>query len=159
MFEVAPEADAEFVAGWANSAALVLRALRGDVAFRFVAIGELAAAEPAATALYDVARLDGTPDVAGGVVAVTPFEVPAGDEEGFLAGWDAARAVFADQQGYLGTRLHGSDDPGARFRFVAVARWSSPLMVARASRRPAFAAAAEAIPFASHPALYLPAGR
>jgi heme-degrading monooxygenase HmoA len=167
LFEVAAEEEGGFVAAWGAPDALLLRALRDDVEFRFVAVGERASpaasaspaagASPAATALYEVAREDGTPDVSGGVVLVNPFEVPGGDDERFLTGWDAARAVLAEQQGYLGTRLHRSAEP-ARFRFVNMARWSSPLMFARALQRPEFAAAARAIPFPSHPALYQPAG-
>jgi hypothetical protein len=159
LFEVAAEEEGGFVAAWGAPAAVLLRALRDDVEFRFVAVGERAGpgTRPAATALYEVAREDGTPDVSGGVVLVNPFEVPGDDDERFLAGWDAARAGLAEQQGYLGTRLHRSAEP-ARFRFVNIARWSSPLMFARALQRPEFAAAARAIPFPSHPALYQPVG-
>jgi hypothetical protein len=61
--------------------------------------------------------------------------------------------VLAQQQGYHGTRLHRSLTP-ADFRFVNIARWSSPLMFARALE---FTDAAAAMPFPSHPALYAPA--
>jgi heme-degrading monooxygenase HmoA len=87
-----------------------------------------------------------------------PFEVPPDADEQFLTGWDRARAVLARQQGYLGTRLHRSAAP-ADFRFVNIARWSSPLMFARALKRPEFQRAAAAIPFPAHPALYTPAKR
>ena len=83
--------------------------------------------------------------------------MPAGDEERFLAGWDAARELLASQRGYLGTRLHRSL-AAASFRFVNVARWSSPLMFSRAVQRPEFQQAAAALTFASHPALYLVVG-
>jgi heme-degrading monooxygenase HmoA len=161
-FEVPPEADAEFIAGWerANfSAGALHRALRTDVALRFVTVVRV---EPGYTGaelpftghagVYEVAREDGTPDGAGGVVLINPFEVPADEDERFLAGWDSARDAFAAQRGYLGSRLHRSLEP-ADFRFVEIARWSSPLMVARALQRPEFQAAA--MPFPSHPALYL----
>jgi heme-degrading monooxygenase HmoA len=62
-------------------------------------------------------------------------------------------AALADQRGYLGTRLHRSTD-GSHFRFVDLARWSSPLMFARATQRPEFRAAADASRFAALPALY-----
>jgi heme-degrading monooxygenase HmoA len=100
-----------------------------------------------------VVHEDGTPDDPGGVILINPFEVPAGDEERFLAGWDAARELLASQRGYLGTRLHRSL-AAASFRFVNVARWSSPLMFSRAVQRPEFQRAAAALTFASHPALY-----
>ena len=84
---------------------------------------------------------------------IDPFDVPADQDERFLAGWDGARAVLAQQRGYLGSRLHRSSDAGD-FRFVDIARWSSPLMLARALGRPEVRQAAEAMPFPSHPALY-----
>jgi heme oxygenase (mycobilin-producing) len=160
-FEVPPDADEAFVAGWepASPAATLYRALRADVDFRFVEIGEGAAPAggggsfPAHRGAYEVVREDATPDVEGGVVLVNPFEVPAEDDDKFLAGWDDARGALADQRGYLGTRLHRAID-AADFRFVNVARWSSPLMFARALQRPEFQRAAEALPFPAHPALY-----
>jgi hypothetical protein len=100
--------------------AAVYRALRPDAGFRFVAIAEGDG--------YEVVREDGTPDVDGGVVLIDPFEVPAGEDDAFLAGWDDARGA---QQGYLGSRLYRATGP-ADFRFVGLARWSSPLMVQRA---------------------------
>jgi len=87
------------------------------------------------------------------VVLVNPFEVPDGEDDRFLAGWDRARETLARPQGYLGTRLHRSLGP-ADFRFVDITRWSSPLMYARALQRAEFREAARALPFASHPALY-----
>jgi heme-degrading monooxygenase HmoA len=99
-------------------------------------------------------REHGRPDTSGGVVLINPFEVPEGEDERFLAGWDAARAALSRRRGYLGTRLHRSLGP-ADFRFVNVARWSSPLMFARALSEPDFQAAAQGMAFPSHPALYL----
>ena len=93
------------------------------------------------------------PEGSEGVTLINPFEVPAGEEEPFVAGWDRARAALADQRGYLGTRLHRSVDE-SDFRFVNVARWSSPLMFARATQRPEFREAAVASRFPGHPALY-----
>jgi heme-degrading monooxygenase HmoA len=137
------------------------------VDFRFVAVAHIddpAAAEQAISdpmpftshaSVYEVVRVDGRPDVTGGVVLINPFEVPTDADEQFLTGWDRARAVFAQQQGYLGTRLHRSAAPAA-FRFVTIARWSSPLMFARALKRREFQHAAAAMPYPSHPALYTP---
>jgi hypothetical protein len=95
------------------------RALRPGAGPRFVSVGEGDG--------YELVREDGTPDVDGGVVLIDPFEVPAGEEDAFLAGWDDARAELAGHRGYLGARLYRAD-----VRFVEVARWSSPLMVQRA---------------------------
>ena len=130
LYATEPEGDA---------AGVLYRALRPDVDFRFVSVAEGDG--------YEVVREDGAPDTPGGVVLFDPFEVPAGEDDAFLAGWDATRAVLAGQQGYLGARLHRAAGP-AEFRFIDLARWSSPLMVQRA--------AARAIPFPSHPALYQP---
>jgi heme-degrading monooxygenase HmoA len=158
-FEVPADADAAFAAAWNTPDAALYRALRADVDFRFVEIGEAeamrspSAAFPAHRALYEVVREHATPDVEGGTVLIDPFEVAAAADDRFLAGWDAARGTLADQQGYLGARLHRAIDRAA-FRYVAVARWSSPLMYARALRRPELQRAAQALPFASHPALY-----
>jgi heme-degrading monooxygenase HmoA len=160
-FEVPPDADDAFVSAWEPGAptGALHRALRADVDFRFVEVGEggepaaAAGSYPAHRAVYEVAREDATPDVEGGVVLINPFEVAPADDERFLAGWDAARGALAGQQGYLGTRLHRALGT-ADFRFVNVARWSSPLMFARALQRPEFQQAAQAMPFPSHPALY-----
>jgi heme-degrading monooxygenase HmoA len=99
-----------------------------------------------------VVRETGTPDVAGGVVLIEPFTVPAGDDEAFLAAWEQLREARAHQRGYLGSRLYGQP------RFVDFTRWSSPLMYARALKLPSVQEATAAMPFRSDPALYLPAG-
>jgi hypothetical protein len=118
---------------------VLYRALRPDVDFRFVSVAEGAG--------YEVVREHRAADTHGGVVLIDPFGVPAGEDDAFLAGWDDARAVLAEQQGYLGARLYRATGP-ADFRFVDVARWSSPLMVQRAG--------AKGIPVPSRPALYQP---
>jgi heme-degrading monooxygenase HmoA len=140
-FEVPPDADADFTAAWERthtatiSGTTLHRALREDVGLRFVAVGPAHEPDPTPfkshAGVYEVVRVDGRPDVTGGVVLINPFDVPTDDDERFLAGWDRARTVLAQQQGYVGTRLHRSLTP-ADFRFVNMARWSSPLMFARA---------------------------
>jgi heme oxygenase (mycobilin-producing) len=181
-FEVPPEADEAFIDGWERArdflatkdgftATALHRALREDVDFRFVNVALVdspqawrrAISDPAFPGgrmpfrahpgLYEVVHEDGTPDGSGGVVLINPFEVPAEADAAFLQGWNAAREVLAAQGGYLGTRLHRSLG-AADFRFVNVARWSSPLMFARALQRPEFQQIAAAMPFPSHPALY-----
>ncbi len=119
---------------------MLYRALRPDVDFPYVSVDEAGDG-------YAVVRERGTPDVAGGVVLVNPFAVPESEDDAFLADWDAAHETLAPQQGYLGTRLHRATR-AAEFRFVELARWSSPLMVARAVARD--------LPLPSHPALYQP---
>ena len=70
-----------------------------------------------------------------------------------MVAWERVREVFAAQRGYLGTRLHRSVG-GADFRYVNVARWSSPLMFARALKQPDFQRVDAGIRWACHPALY-----
>jgi heme-degrading monooxygenase HmoA len=155
LFEVPAVADEQILDGWEHPGAALYRALRDDVDFRFVATS---AEDPADLPFrtyrgrYEIVHEDGDVDGAGGTVLINPFEVPAGADDDFLAGWSRARDLLAAQPGYLGTRLHRSIG-AADFRFVNVARWSSPLMFARAVGRPEFQQAA-AMPFASHPALY-----
>ena len=127
------------------------RALRGDVDFPFVRIR----VDPAGR--YEVVREEGEPDGEDGVLLINPFEVPEGEDERFLAGWEAAREFLGRQRGYLGTRLHRSAG-ASDFRFVNVARWSSPLMFHRATQDPGFQAAGAGMPFRSHPALYQASG-
>ena len=155
LFEVAPQDDAAFLADWESErveSAVLYRALRADVDFRFVAVAPVSpgAAQPNR---YEVVHEEGAPDGSEGVTLINPFEVPDGEDERFVAGWERARAALADQRGYLGTRLHRSVGE-ADLRFVNLARWSSPLMFARATQRPEFREAGAAIPFRAHPALY-----
>lgn len=145
-FEVPPEGDEAFLAGCGE--AVVHRALRSDVRFRFVAV---AAADDG---VYEVLREFGTPDVEGGTVSIELFESPADADERFLAGWERLREALAPQRGYLGTRLYRSRAPAA-FRFVDVTRWSSPLMVARAQKLPDVQEAIARMAFPSHHGLYL----
>lgn len=155
LFEVSPEDDDAFLADWQSERAegsVLYRALREDVDFRFVAVAQVEgrAAHPS---LYEVVHEEGDPDGSEGATLINPFEVPEGGDEQFLAGWEHARAALADQRGYLGTRLHRSVGD-ADLRFVNLARWSSPLMFARATQRPEFREAGAAIGFRAHPALY-----
>ena len=181
-FEVPADEDATFLASWEQArdllsqregAALPVlhRALRPDVAFRFVSVARVESPKAWRQAIGDAALPGGSMRVqgafravrdrprgrdargCGGVILINPFEVPAGEEERFLAGWEAARELLGNQRGYLGTRLHRSL-AAASFRFVNIARWSSPLMFSRAVQRPEFQQAAAALTFASHPALY-----
>jgi hypothetical protein len=120
----------------------VYRALRGDVRDAFVVVGGDAGAA------YEVVHEDGEPDGAEGVVLIDAFDVPAGADAAFLADWHAAREALAAHRGHQGTRLYratGSAEP----RYVAFARWSSPLAFARAAGGASVA----------HPPMYLLARR
>ena len=129
-------------------AATRYRALRADADVLAVDVGPGA---PGASS-YEVVHEDGAPDGAEGVTLIELFEVPDGEDDAFLAAWHPARDALAAHRGYLGTRLLRSTGP-ADLRFVAIARWSSPLMVSRAFGRPDWQAAGGP-PFRSHAALY-----
>ena len=151
LFSVPPGEDDAFLAAWkedGHPGATLYRALRADVEFRFAELGEGGA--------YEVVRSDGPADAEAGCVLINPFEVPEGEDESFVAGWEAARATLSAARGDHGSRRH--HHPGAEFPNRNLARWASPLMLQRATRRPEFQAAAAAIPFRSHPALYQPVG-
>ena len=152
-FDVPPEADAAFLADWAADrpagGALLCRALRADVRPRYVALGP--AAGGASGEPHELVWEEGAPEGAGGVLLIEPFAVPAGGEEPFLAGWDVLRERFAARRGYLGAQLYRGPD-----RFVAVVRWSSPLMYARTLQQQEVRDAVAALPFPGRPALYLP---
>ena len=133
LFTVPPQEDDAFLAAWAAEArpgATLHRALRADVPHRFAGLAS------------------GGPDGDGGVLLIVPFELPAGEDERFLAAWEEVRAVFSTRRGYLGAQLLESPDA----RFVAVVHWSSPLMYARAVREQGDLIAG--LPFPARPALY-----
>ena len=134
LFAVPPQEDEAFLAAWhaeAPPGATLHRALRADVPHRFAGFAA------------------GGPDDGGGVLLIVPFEVPEGQDDRFLAAWEAAREVFSARQGYLGAQMLRTPDA----RFVAVVHWSSPLMYARTIRREGDVIAT--LPFPAHPALYV----
>jgi heme-degrading monooxygenase HmoA len=134
LFVVSPDEDEAFLAAWTAEAphgATLHRGLRSDVHLRFASL------------------TSGAPDGAGGVLLIVPFDVPPGEDERFLAAWEATRERFSARRGCLGAQLlHGLDA-----RFVAVVHWSSPLMYARTVREEGDLIAA--LPFAGPAALYV----
>jgi hypothetical protein len=134
LFAVAPHEDAAFVAAWAAEAppgATLHRALRADVRLRFAGLAP------------------GAPDESGGVLLIVPCDVPAAEEDRFLAAWETVAELFAARRGHLGSRLAESPDA----RFVAVVHWSSPLMYARTVREEGDVIAT--LPYAGPAALYV----
>jgi hypothetical protein len=103
---------------------IVYKALRDDVAHPFVTLAD----GPG----YDEVHADGDAGGRGGVLEIERFEEP------LLPAWHERRDHFATQRGYLGSRLLRGE-PG----YVAIVRWSSPLMYFRATqgRDSAFTAA------------------
>jgi heme-degrading monooxygenase HmoA len=88
------------------------------------------------------------------VILINAFEVPAGKDEEFLQGWEAARDFMQRQNGYIATRLHRSLDPAARFRFINVAEWESPAAFQAALNQPEFGKLRAATPCTHVPSLY-----
>lgn len=86
------------------------------------------------------------------VVLINAFEVPPGDDEKFLHGWERSRDFLKAQDGFMSTRLHRSLSPDADFRFVNVARWRSPEAFRAATAHPEFRAGG--LPYAFHASLY-----
>ena len=135
LFAVPPEEDEAFLAAWdaeAPPGATLHRALRADTRERFASLAS------------------GAPDDAGGVLLIVAFDVPAGEDDRFLAAWETVREGFSPRRGYLGAQMLRSPDA----RFVAVVHWSSPLMYARAVQQDGDLIAG--LPFPVHPALYVP---
>ena len=89
------------------------------------------------------------------VVLINPFEVPAHvPEDQFLAGWERAADLLKSRPGFIGSRLHRSLSPDARFRFVNVAEWKTAADFQAALNHPVFVALREATPFAHYPSVY-----
>jgi heme-degrading monooxygenase HmoA len=78
------------------------------------------------------------------------FEVPARDEQGFLAGWQRARDFIDARGGLAATTLHRSIAPHAEFRFVNVAEIDSVETWRGAIASEEF----PQVPGVPHPALY-----
>jgi heme oxygenase (mycobilin-producing) len=83
---------------------------------------------------------------------INAFEVPEGEDEVFLAGWERTRELLSAQKGYISTRLHRSLRPDADFRFVNVARWDSPQAFQAAMSQ--LGSGEASVPFRFHASLY-----
>ena len=59
------------------------------------------------------------------VMVINPIEVPPGKEAEALEIWDTYAAYFSKQPGYIGTKLHKSLDPKAKFHYINVAEWKT----------------------------------
>ena len=87
---------------------------------------------------------------------ITAFEVPAGEDEEFLKGWNEIAEQMRQAPGVISIQLHESLDPATKFRFVALIEWeSTPLYeAARSKASKAFEELRRKMPFAACPALY-----
>jgi heme-degrading monooxygenase HmoA len=86
------------------------------------------------------------------VVLINAFEVPEGEDDAFLQGWERTRDFLRTQEGYLSSRLHRTISPAADFRFVNVALWQSEQAFRAATSRPEFRDAP--VPYPFHASLY-----
>lgn len=89
---------------------------------------------------------------------INPFEVPAGEEGEFVPAWTAVRDLVRHRRGYLGSRLHRTLDPGARFSFVNLSPWATVQDFTTAVTDPAFATAVRTIYHRAHPSLFVLVG-
>lgn len=88
------------------------------------------------------------------VVLINSFEVPAGQEDEFVAAWQRVADHLASAAGYQWTRLHRSFGP-VRFSFVNVAGWASaPEFRAALTSDSVAPLLAQLSDFAANPALY-----
>ena len=58
------------------------------------------------------------------VTLINIFEVPAGDEDEFIAAWEKTRDYLMKSPAHIETALHQSLHD-TRFRFVNIAHWTS----------------------------------
>jgi heme-degrading monooxygenase HmoA len=142
--------------------ATLLRSHSPHADFRFAELAADTAPEPSLPARAHGAVYDPVvDDLEGGVdghacVLVNPFEVPPDADEAFIAAWIGVRDRVVGRDGYVGSRLHRSRDPRARFRFVNVAPWRDVDAFTAAVADPGFAEAARAIYHRAHPSLFEP---
>ena len=87
------------------------------------------------------------------VTLINIFEVPAGDEDEFIAAWEKSRDYLMKQPAHIETALHQSlhDE---RFRFVNVAQWASEEAFNAAVRSRGFRESASELRWPMSPALY-----
>lgn len=59
------------------------------------------------------------------IIVINPIEIPKGKEKEALAIWDRYAEYFGKQPGFIGTKLHRSVDPKAKFHLINVAEWKN----------------------------------
>lgn len=87
------------------------------------------------------------------VTLINIFEVPAGDEDAFIAAWEKTRDYLKKLPAHIETALHQSlhDE---RFRFVNIAHWTSEGEFNEAVRSEGFREASAELRWPMYPALY-----
>jgi heme-degrading monooxygenase HmoA len=87
------------------------------------------------------------------VTLINIFEVPAGDEDEFIAAWEKTRDYLMTLPAHIDTALHQSLHD-ARFRFVNIAHWTSEDEFNAAIGSQGFREAASGLRWPFSPALY-----
>ena len=87
------------------------------------------------------------------VTLINIFEVPAGDEDEFIAAWEKTRDYLTTFPAHIETALHQSLQD-TQFRFVNIAHWTSEVEFNAAIGSSGFRQAASELRWPSHPALY-----
>jgi heme-degrading monooxygenase HmoA len=87
------------------------------------------------------------------VTLINIFEIPAGDEDAFIAAWERTRDYLAKLPAHIRTALHQSLHD-TRFRFVNVAQWTSEEEFNAAVSSEGFREAASDLRWPFSPALY-----
>jgi heme-degrading monooxygenase HmoA len=87
------------------------------------------------------------------VTLINIFEVPAGDEDKFIAAWEKTRDYLTTLSAHIETALHQSLHDG-RFRFVNIAQWTSEEEFNAAVSSQGFRESASELRWPMSPALY-----
>ena len=87
------------------------------------------------------------------VTLINIFEVPAGDEDEFIAAWEKTRDYLKTFPAHIETALHQSLHD-AEFRFVNIAHWTSEDAFNAAVGSQGFREAASDLHWQFHPSLY-----
>jgi heme oxygenase (mycobilin-producing) len=108
---------------------------------------------PARPALYRFVREDEpTGDTANTVILINPFEVPAGEDETFLSGWEATRDFLRAQSGYVGAVYMSVCRPTPTSA-VNIGMYESPQSFQATVQNPEFRKVSTQIPYRPHPSL------
>jgi heme-degrading monooxygenase HmoA len=87
------------------------------------------------------------------VTLINIFEVPAGEDEEFIAAWEKTRDYLRTFPAHIETALHQSLHD-ARFRFVNIAHWTSEDEFSAAIGSQGFQEAGSDLRWPMNPALY-----
>ena len=89
------------------------------------------------------------------VILINTFLVPAEQEAEAIAFWEMAAEFMKRQPGYISTALHKSVLPGARYRLINIAQWTSVEAFNKASQALRSSGAIKPVTgVVAHPALY-----